>query len=102
MHTVFGYAAIVGFLVAFLATIAADLFRGRPEDIRWHLRKVLRFIMAGSCAFSVARLLWAPAISTTPEHAVLALSLAGVMVLRAQSELRRQRAESTTTTRPVR
>ena len=94
MHTLFALLCLLGYAVTIVATFVAGLLRGPPDDIRRHLRHISRLGLIAGCAFSIARLLWPLDLHAEWEQAVLAISLAIIMVLRADSEVRRQRVEA--------
>jgi len=91
MSLTFALLALAGLFVTICATVAADLLRGRPTELRWHIRRLARAGMVAGGLFMIARILSRQQLTADPELALLAVSLAVVMALRAHSEIRRQR-----------
>lgn len=93
MSTTYALLAVAGLFVTICATVAADLLRGRPTELRWHIRRLARALMVVACLCLIARILTRPLLYADPEMALLAVSLAVIMAMRAHSEIRRQRGE---------
>jgi len=93
MHIVYALLCLAGYFVAIGATLAAWLLSERPRVLRDHVLQLSRLGLISGCAFSIARLLWPLNLNATFEQALLAVSLAVVMVLRADSEVKRQRGQ---------